>query len=134
MLKEITPVNQVFTNVAVSSTNSYTSLISQITYKDTICYQLQWSGAPVGSFKIQGSLDYNPGLPQSGGAANAGTWADLAITNPLTGVTASSFSTTLGSPILINLNQLGFPYIKVVYTNASSTGTLNGYLSAKSLG
>lgn len=57
----------------------------------------------------------------------------------LTNWTALTFSTALSQPAgsnlnyLINLNQLPFPYLRVSYTNASGSGTLDVWLSAKDL-
>lgn len=127
MLKEISPVYQNIVNGVMTGTTVILSVPTNITYKDSIAIQLQWTGSAVGTFEVQGSLDYNPGAPQSGGTANAGNWISLTLSpSPAASGTASQ--------ILINLNQLSFPWIRVKYTNASSTGTLNGYISAKSLG
>lgn len=120
----------------MTGTTAIYSSISNILYKDSVGVQLQWSSSPTGTFQILVSNDYRPSLIQSEGfgAPNSGTWVPLAIQNPVTGVTATTFSTALGSPIAINLNQLAFAWLQVVYTNASGTGTLNGFITAKSLG
>lgn len=128
MLKEVTPVNQVFTNGTMSGTTTITSLASNISYKDSIAYQLNWTGIPTGTFSVQGSVDYNPGLPQSNGGFNPGHWTALTL-SPSPAATGSG-----SSQILINMNQLAFPWIRIQYTNTTSSGVLSGYLFAKSLG
>lgn len=125
MLKETTPVNRVFTDASMSGTVTLLSLPSNISYKDSVAYQTQWSGIPSGTFDVQGSVDYNPGQPQSNGSPNPGKWIPLGLT---IGTTSS------GSDNLINLNQLAFPWIRLAYTNSSGQGVLNAYLFAKSLG
>lgn len=128
MLKEITPVNKIFVNASMSGTIAATSLISNIAYKDSVAYQYVWTGTPSGTFDVQGSVDYNPGQPQSNGAFNAGTWTSL-VFSPIPQATGSG-----SSNVLINMNQLAFNYIKTVYTNSTGSGVLTGSLVAKSLG
>lgn len=131
MLKEIGESYQNFSallnNQTMTGTNTLTSAQTNIKYKDSVGIQLQWTGTPSGTFQVQGSLDYNPGLPQSGGTANAGTWTNITL-SPTPGASGSA------GQILINMNQLGFPWIQVTYTNISGTGVLTGYIMTKSLG
>jgi hypothetical protein len=97
---------------------SITSPVTTITWLDNVAVQLIWTGAPVGTFAVQGCLDYNA-------ATHApGTWVDIVLSPaPAAAGTASS--------ALVDMNQLSFPYIRVVYTRASGTGTLNVYIAAK---
>ena len=120
ILKEITPVNHTLTNAVM--TVSTVSLASNISYKDSVAYQVQWTGPGLGDAQIQGSVDYNPGTPQSNGTYNAGNW---------TTITSGS---TSSSPLLFNLNQLSMPYIRLNFVAGSGAGTLNAYMFAKSLG
>lgn len=131
MLKEISPVYQTFTNAAMSGTAVIVSSISAIQYKDSISFQMQWTGTPSGSFAVQGSLDYNPGNPQTGGPANTGTWTSV---NALDVNGNAPNALGAAGQILFNMNQLAFPWVRMQYTNISGTGTLNGYFMAKSLG
>lgn len=134
MRKEVSAPYQIFTNQTMSGTTVITSSVTGILYRDSVGIQLQWSGVPQGTFEVQGSIDYNQGIPQSAGTQNAGNWVSL----PLTFNSVTSTAITVGSgttqPILVNLNQLAFPSIRTIYTNSTSSGVLNGYLSAKSLG
>ncbi len=111
----------------MTGTTVLTSLPSNIKYKDSVAVQLSWTGTPTGTFAVQGSVDYNPGQPQSGGGQNAGHWTAIPLSPP-------PIASGSADQILMNLDQLAFPWIRVVYTNVSGTGVLTGYISAKSLG
>lgn len=136
--KSILGVYQNFSSALANQTMTGTSVITSpqtnITYKDNIGVQLQWTGTPTGTFTVQGSLDYNPGLPQSGGAtggANAGVWTTINAVDQ-----SGNPPVAAGAPgqILMNLQELCFPWLRIQYTNASGTGTLTGYISGKSIG
>lgn len=92
-----------------------------IQYLDNISIQLNFTGTPTGTFDLQGSLDYSPGP-----FANTGNW--ISVTLPVAPVAAGA-----ASQILLDLNQLSFPWVKIVYTRSSGTGTLNGYISGKAI-
>lgn len=130
MQKEVSPPFQCFSaaagNQTMTGTNTIISLPSTVLYRDTVAYQLQWTGSPTGTFGVQVSSDYNPGLPQSAGTQNNGIWTD---------VTLAPIPTTSGvSSGTINLSQLGSGYVRCYYTNTTGTGVLTGYFTAKSLG
>ena len=132
-------VGQPFNNlkdVSVSGTTTYYSAISNILHKDSVGIELSWTGSPVGTFSVWVSNSYKPALAQSegNGPPSSGNWAQVPLTNPVTGVTALVASTGAGSPIFLNLNQLGSAWIQVTYTNASSTGVINSVITSKSLG
>jgi hypothetical protein len=107
---------------AMTGTSVITSPAVRIARHDNVSIQCAWTGTPAGSFAVQASLDYqqNP----DGSVANAGTWTN--ITLPST----PSASGSAGS-VVLDLNQLSFPWVRVQYTNTSGSGTLNCYLSAK---
>lgn len=109
-----------------SMATSLTSNPVPIMYEDSVAVQLNFTGTPTGTFQIQGSVDYNPGGPL-GPSANSGNWANL---------TLSPVPTAAGAPdtILIDMYGLSFPYIRVVYTRTSGTGTLNTWVDCKKLG
>jgi hypothetical protein len=76
-------------------------------------FQVNCTGSSLGgTFKLQSSLDYNPGLPQSGGGANSGNWADI----PNTSVTIAA----AGIFRLIDPLPASYPYVRIVYTAAMS--------------
>lgn len=137
MLKEITQVYQNFSallgNQTMTGTNVLTSAVTDIRYKDSVAIECEWTGTPNGTFAIQGSCDYSPSNSAQGtaGPPNTGTW----VTLPTTDVNGVALAATGSSGnFLANLNQLAFPYIRVQYTNTSSTGVLTGYIAGKSLG
>lgn len=113
----------------MSGTTAYTSSVTSIVYRDSIAYQFAWTGVPTGAFDVQGSIDYNPGLPQSAGQQNQGTWTSIPISPAFnaTGSGGSSFG-------LVNMSQLGFTYTRFVYTNSTGSGVLAAWTSAKSFG
>lgn len=102
---------------------SITSSVTDIRYLDNVSIQCIFTGTPTGSFALEGSLDY---YKINGAVQNTGTW---------TPITLSSTPAASGSAgnILLDLNQLSFPYIRVVYTKLSGTGTLNVYISGKAV-
>lgn len=79
---------------------------------DNVGLQISWTGSPTGSITINCSIDgetfypltFNPSITQPAGSA---------------------------AGYLVDLNQVPFPYLRVSYTNASGSGVLNVYLSAK---
>jgi hypothetical protein len=104
-------------------TLSLTSAISIINEISMFSYALTWSGAsPVGTINVQVSNDYRTNA--AGGVVNAGTWNNLQLSNPctVTGNTGTGF---------IDIDQLGAYAVRVTYTPASGTGSLNCVVSGK---
>lgn len=108
---------------AGSMAASITSLVTNIQYMDDVVYQIQWTGTPVGTFTVQVSEDYQ----QSGGTVlNAGTWTTLTLSSAITAAGSADQA-------ILDLNQLPYSWIRLVYTRTSGTGTLNAYISAKAV-
>ena len=101
---------------------SITGSPTNIQYLDNCSIQLNFTGTPTGSFSIQGSLDHAANA-LTGVEQTAGNWIEF------TGASA----TGAANNILIDLNQLSFPWIRIVYTRVSGTGTLDAYISAKAV-
>lgn len=120
--KGILPVYHLI--VAADMTPTITSAATSIKYTDDCAIQLNFTGTPTGTFQIQGSLDYTEN--QNHQPVNAGNW--IALT--LSPVPVASGST---GQILLDLYGLSFPWIRVVYVPTSGTGTLDAYISAKSI-
>lgn len=120
---------QVCASISMSGTNTFISSVTSIIYRDSVAYQAAWTGIPTGSFDAQGSIDFNPGLPESGGSQNNGTWTSIPITPAFnaTGSGGASFG-------LINMSQLGFAYTRMQYTNSTGSGFLAVWVSGKSFG
>lgn len=101
-------------SATVSSTNVYTSATQAVANKDNCGLQISFTGTMAGTLTVKCSIDN-------------------------VNFDALTFSPVLTQPsgsnlrYLINLNQLPFPYFQVVYTNASGSGTLAVYFSAKDL-
>lgn len=125
-VKITAPPFNIFNNILGSAT--FTSSATSILYKDTVGYQVNFTGVSAGTLQINGSNDYNPNLPQSADPFNAsqsGTWVTLAST---------SIGTGTPNPIFFNMNQLGMAWIQCQYIASSGTGTLSGWIVGKSLG
>lgn len=76
------------------------------------CMQPSWTGAPVGSLKIQGSLDFEEPY----------TWIDL----PEGTVNVNGPGSTL-----FNYSQVGWLSTRMIYTRSSGSGSLTVKLTAK---
>lgn len=105
---------------------SITSQAIYTQYQDNIGLQLSWTGAPVGAFAVQISMDHKESLTSPHQVTVDGTWITL---------TLSPAITASGAPdsAYIDLNQLSAPYVRVVYTPASGTGVLTAFASAKAV-
>lgn len=101
----------------MTGTNVLTSDAFNIQNLDNLGLQVKWTGAAVGTFVVQATLD----------ATNATNWVDLVFDPVLLQPNNNATS------YLIRLNQVPYPYIRVKYTNASSTGVLNVWISGKDL-
>lgn len=104
------------------SAASITSSISNIQHLDNIGIQLKWTGVPVGTFAIQVSVDYAQDF--EGNVTNSGTWTSLSLS-------PSPVASGAADNAYVDLNQLSAPWLRVVYTKTSGTGTLNGYIVGK---
>lgn len=113
---------------AQSLAASFTSPVTVIKYLDNIAYQINVTTTnSQGTFTVQGSLDYAVDGP-SGTVTNAGNWIDL---NLGSSPTVSAANTN----IIINLNQLPFAAIRLVYTSAvAGTGACDILIAGKQLG
>lgn len=108
---------QIFTAQSLSAT--FTSGVMDIRYVDNIAIHLviPSTGTPIGTFKVMAAVE--PDAPTA-------DYVDL-------GVSPVPAATGAGDQILINLNQVAAPYIILVYTRTSGTGTMNGWLSGKAI-
>lgn len=95
------------------STASLTTDVVPIQYGDSVGFQLVWTGSPTGTFDVQGSLDQV-------------TWTSITLS-------ASISAAGSGDHALIDMFALSFPWIRVVYTKGSGTGTLNVLATVKNL-
>jgi hypothetical protein len=115
---------QIITNQSMTGTSTITSPAIAIQYLDNVYLQLEFTGTPNGTFSVQVSNDYNQ--DSLGNVTNVGNWVALTLSPA---PVASGSANVIG----IDMNQLGAPFIRVQYTNTSSTGTLNAFISGKEL-
>ena len=94
-----------------------------------VSYSLSWSGtSPVGTVSVQVSNDY--ALNSNGSVQNAGTWNTLTLqynggattTIPVSGNTGTGF---------VDVSGTGAYAIRLIYTAASGTGTLQATINGK---
>lgn len=97
-----------------------TSQITNIKNFDNVFYDIQFTGTPTGTFTISISSSYDP-------ISNPN-----AIFIPLVFSSAPVASGAAGQ-IGIDINQEGAQWVKLSYTNTSGSGTLNAYISGKSV-
>lgn len=113
---------KVITNGNMAS--SLTSEVVEIQQQDNISVQLKWTGTPTGTFEFQVSNNYLK--DPIGNVQNPGDWITLAVTPA---ITAS------GSPddALVDLNQMGSSFLRVVFTRSGGTGVLNVWVTGKGI-
>lgn len=124
-IKNVNLPFQVTASASMSGTTVYVSSVTNVMYHDSVAVQYNWTGNPTGTFQIEGSVDYNPGLPQTG-AMNAGKWNALSLSPTPTTTSSTSY--------LVNMNQLSFSWLRTVYTNSTGSGVLAIWVCGKSLG
>lgn len=113
-----------------SLATSFTSPITTITYQDNVAYQINITTSnSTGTFAVQASLDYIAPGPQGSGG-RAGNW----ITLPLSGANPPTVAAA-NDNILINLNNLPFNAVRLVYTSTiAGTGTADIFIMTKAMG
>lgn len=101
---------------------SITSSPTILAQKNGCGYDVQWTGAPVGTFSVQLSNTYS--IDAEGNVSNPGAWASVTLSNSITAA---------GSPdnAFINLAGLEAYAVRLVYTRTSGTGTLNAVICGK---
>lgn len=104
-----------FNAIAVSSTTTYNSPISNIGQQHNLGVDVTFVGTMTGTLTVNCS---NDGV----------NFKALTFSPALTQPSGSNLS------YLIDLNQVPFAYLQLTYVNASGSGTLNSILSSKDLG
>ncbi len=118
------------------STAAITGTVSELKYLDDVGIQLNWTGSPVGTFQIQISADYLQDTNNPPNVLRVGHWVPITLTywdGVSAFVTTTDIPTSLGSPIYLDMALLSAPYIRIVYTKISGTGTLDAYITAKGI-
>lgn len=106
---------------SMTGTSTINSTAIKCTGFDSCSIQLSWSGTPNGTFVVQIPVTFDV----SGGVT---AWGTLPVTN-----TSGSTLTAAGSAgnHQIDVPFLSFSDIRVSYTNSSSTGTLDAWITLK---
>ena len=109
--------------VAGDLSTTITSAVTSIQWLDNIGVQLNiTTSSASGTFTVQVSADY--AQDELGNVQNAGNWVPILFPTP-------PITTGVNETIYIDLNQLSAPWIRVVYTPTSGTGTIDGYITGK---
>lgn len=106
-------INKVLSGGDMSQASLTSPVVSLLT-TDDVGLQLIWTGTPTGTFDVQVSCD------------NA-NWTSVTL-SPAPAAAGSA------SNAYVDLSLLSAPYMRVVYTKTSGTGSLTIYLAAKELG
>ncbi len=113
-------VNQALPATSTVSSPQPQSLDQVFTY----CIQIEWTGTPVGTFKLQGSCDTGFITP-TGAVTGVTNWTDL-----------TGFSQAAGGAsgtVQFVESQAAYRWVQIVYTASSSTGTANAKISIKGI-
>lgn len=103
---------------------SITSKVINTQFLNEAYIQLVFTGTPTGTFTVETSGDYVPDDEFRTSPPNAGNWDALDLGTTLS---ASGAAGTISVDITLS----AVPYLRVVYTRASGTGTLNAKISGK---
>lgn len=108
---------------------SFTTTPTMITFMDNCSYQINITTSnSTGTFTVQGSDDYQ--AASSVQQPVTGSWIDL----PLGGDTAAPIANAANDNIIINMNQLPFNAIRIIYTSTiAGTGTCDIWIVEKQL-
>lgn len=100
-----------------------TSSVTNIEFLDNIGIQVNiTSGTASGTFDVQVSADY---FAVNGNVTSTGNWVSLGTNYRAT--------VTSGSPanIYFDLNQLSAPWVRLLWTKTSGTGTFDAFIAGK---
>lgn len=107
---------------AVSMGASITSSAQEVKLQDNVGLQLNWTGSPVGTFSVQVSMDHLQ--DNLGNILVAGNWVTLTLSAAIAAAGSADSA-------YIDLNQISAPYVRLVYTRTSGTGSLDAFIVAK---
>lgn len=109
---------------SASGTNTIVSSVMRISMLDNIGLQFNVAGTPVGTATVQVSVDHVE--DELGNVKTAGNWCTL-TTQAINGAANIYLSDS-------SMKNLAAAYLKISYTNSSSTGTITIYACGKSIG
>jgi hypothetical protein len=128
MSRKNTLVYPVLTNQSLSA--SFISPVTFVQYMDNCSYQINITTTnSMGSFAVQCSNDYAINDGAGNVVTNVGNWFALTLAGGTP--SANAANDTIG----INLNQLPFKAMRLVYTSTTAgTGTCSVYVVDKMIG
>lgn len=117
-------LNPVHIIIAGDMSGNLTSPAVEVKLQDNIGIQMNWTGAPVGTFSFQISMDHKEDI--EGNIVTAGNWITLPVQPAIVAT---------GTPDVayVDLNQQSAMYMRVVYSYISGSGTLNVFVDAKGI-
>jgi hypothetical protein len=116
---------QVITNGVMTGTTVLKSKATAIRGMKFNSYSMHWTGTPTGSFAFYAS---NKAGGPNGEPPSVDTDADWAL---LTLSLAPTNPSGAAGQTGLDLNEIGYGFIHMRYTNASGTGTLQVYFHGK---
>lgn len=119
---------QVITNCSMNATSVCTSSVMNIQGLDDVAFEASWVSTPNGTINVQVSNDTTVD------SNSIGQWENLVstISNITDGSIAVSSAVNSVSVASWNGTNLGFRWIRLIYTNISQSGTLNVFFAGKS--
>lgn len=104
--------------------SNITSSAVFIGFYDNVCIQLVWTSTPVGTFALQACNDV---LGANIVPGNSNNWTAVTLSpSPAAAGAAGTW--------LLDMQEVSFPWIRIVYTAGSSSGLLGITVSAKAVG
>lgn len=113
------PVTKTFLPTQMVSAGVVNSQAIDMFNRDNPTVQFIWDGTLVGSFDVQGSVDYNP-------VTGLGDWDSI----PLGSTPLATGSPNHGT---IEINQFGPRWMRVVFTWSAGAGNLTGWIMGKGI-
>lgn len=111
--------DQVVTSQAMSGTGVINSDPIYLGHMAGVCIQAKWTGTPTGTFKLQCAVTKGENSANTP-AVMPTDWQDIADSSYATGGAAGTYTW--------NVRDAFYNWIRVVYTNASGTGTLESVI------
>ncbi len=117
--------SKIFDAATMTGTTVLTSdVISLDDGRTLIGVQLVWTSTAVGAWSFEGSCNY-----KRRGTDDATTEGDWTV---FTLAASPSNPAGVAGSVLVDLSEVPWSHIRIKYTNASSTGVLNGYVASRS--
>lgn len=90
--------------------------------QDNVGFQMNWTGDAVGPFSVEVSLDHKEDL--NGNVQVEGHWVAITL-SPVPAAAGTD------DQAYVDITQLSAPWVRLVFTNTSGTGTLDVFATAK---